>query len=255
MEVQFTSEMTVELIDHMGSDLRVCQAAWVSTKGELSKDVPDEKDPNKLIPYLVKCRHGSPFEHGAMTFFIKAPIFVWREFHRHRVFSYNEESARYKTLDPVFYIPNENRPMFKVENWRAGRPKFLTIEEKFYDIVGDTPSTKDSVPSESYDKLLSNLKESYELAYDKYLDNLYMGIDPGLSRDCLPVGIYSSCWVTCNPRALMGFLSLRTHEPESKFPSYPLYEIEQVARKLENIFAELWPITYKAFNENGRVGP
>lgn len=81
------------------------------------------------------------------------------------------------------------------------------------------------------------------------------GLDPGLARDCLPVGIYSPCWVTCNPRSLMVFLSLRTHDPDAKFVSYPLYEIEEAARAVEKIFAVGWPMTYKAFCENGRVAP
>jgi thymidylate synthase (FAD) len=82
-----------------------------------------------------------------------------------------------------------------------------------------------------------------------------LGVDPGLARDCLPVGIYSSCWVTCNPRSLMAFLSLRTHNTDAKFISYPLHEIEVAAEVCEKIFSEHWPLTYKAFCENGRVGP
>jgi thymidylate synthase (FAD) len=96
---------------------------------------------------------------------------------------------------------------------------------------------------------------SYKTAYEMYEANLSLDIDPGLARDCLPVGIYSSCWVTCNPRSLMAFLSLRTHEPEAKAVSYPLYEIEVAARAVEQIFSNGWPVTYAAFCENGRVAP
>ena len=85
--------------------------------------------------------------------------------------------------------------------------------------------------------------------------NLKMGIDPGLARDCLPVGIYSGCWVTCNPRSLMSFLSLRVHSDDSTFVSYPLYEIQLGAEACERMFAEGWPITYRSFLENGRVAP
>jgi thymidylate synthase (FAD) len=181
----------------------------------------------------------TPFEHSCLTFFVHAPLFVWREWHRHRIgFSYNEESGRYKTLDPVFYVPPRNRPMIKVEGWKPGRPKFLECEDQG-----------------TYDRLVANLTESYALAYEDYEKNLALGVDPGLARDCLPVGIYSSCWVTCNPRSLMAFLSLRTHEPEAKFVSYPLYEIEVAARKVEKVFEESWPLTYRAFIECGRVGP
>jgi thymidylate synthase ThyX len=152
--------------------------------------------------------------------------------------SYNEESARYKALDPVFYLPSSGRPMMKVDGWKPGRPRFLRC---------DDPAV--------YHRLRNNLERSYRVAYEAYADNLSLGVDPGLARDCLPVGIYSSCWVTCNPRSLMSFLSLRTHTPSAKFVSYPLHEMEEAARACEAMFAEGWPLTYAAFNEAGRVGP
>ena len=93
------------------------------------------------------------------------------------------------------------------------------------------------------------------MAYAVYEDNLALGIDPGLARDCLPVGIFSSCWVTCNPRSLMAFLSLRHHDPEAMFVSYPLWEIDLAAQVCEQILADGWPITHAAFLKNGRVGP
>lgn len=187
----------------------------------------------------MKHRHGTPFEHSALTFFVRAPIFVWREWHRHRIgHSYNEESGRYKQLDPVFYIPDRERPMMKVDGWKPGRPKFTRCED-----------------DQVYRCLISNLQAGYERAYYYYQRNLDLGVDPGLARDCLPVGIYSSCWVTVNPRSLMAFLSLRVHEPDAKFVSYPLWEMDMAARACERIFAEGWPITYKAFVNNGRVAP
>ena len=152
--------------------------------------------------------------------------------------SYNEESGRYKELEPIFYLPDRDRPMMKVGGWKPGRPKFLACEDDF-----------------TFDTLCMNLQESYEFAYERYQRNLALGVDPGLARDCLPVGIYSGCWVTCNPRSLMAFLSLRTHEPDADRVSYPLWEIEVGARACEAIFAKGWPITYKAFCDNGRVAP
>jgi len=262
--MEFTSKVNVRLIQSMGGDHMVIAAAKVSTSGEEAAKLarkacpihfpghPDfaqcdyckpyrerEVEHAGLINYLMKHRHGTPFEHSASTFFVHAPIFVWREWHRHRIgFSYNEESARYKTLDPVFYVPERDRPMMKVDGWKPGCPKFLRCED-------------DSV----YERLCSNLKEVYALAYEKYIENLALGIDPGLARDCLPVGIYSSCWVTCNPRSLMAFLSLRTHSPDAEYVSYPLYEIEAAARAVEALFAAGWPLTYASFVANGRVGP
>lgn len=239
--IETTSEITVELHSSMGSDASVVQAARVSTVGEECL----ESEPGEhagLINYLMKHRHGTPFEHNSITFFVKAPIFVWREWHRHRIgFSYNEESARYKVLDPLFYLPAETRPMFKVDGWKPGRPKFTSM------------SSREEI--EKYYAVRLNLISIYSSAYKAYLSSLDLGVDPGLARDCLPVGIYSSCWVTCNARSLMAFLSLRTHDPAADRVSYPLYEIEVAARKCEEHFASLFPLTHAAWNTNGRIAP
>lgn len=241
-KIHCTSEIIVRPIQQCGGDHMVVAAAKVSTSGEEAQKYAfsiQQEGNDGLIRYLMKMRHGTPFEHSFITFFVQAPIFVWREWHRHRIgFSYNEESARYKALDPVFYVPPRDRPMMKVAGWKPGRPKFLKCEDE-----------------RVYNELVDNLKDCYGLSYQMYERNLELGIDPGLARDCLPVGIYSSCWVSCNPRSLMAFLSLRTHEPEAKFPSYPLYEIEVAAKACEDVFKAGWPITYKAFNDFGRVAP
>ena len=244
--IKCISEITVREVQRMGGDYMVVAAARVSTSGEEALKYADpafmEGEGYGLIKYLMKFRHGTPFEHSAITFFVHAPIFVWREWPRHRFgHSYNEESGRYKQLEPVFYLPPSNRPMFKIDDWKPGRPKFL----KSINQAGEA----------AYSTLCKNLSESYQLAYANYEKNLALGMDPGLARDCLPVGIYSSCWVTVNPRSLMAFLSLRTHEPNATFVSYPLYEMEVAARAVESIFAKHWPLTYKAFNECGRVDP
>lgn len=238
--ITLKSEITVTPIQKMGGDHMVVAAAKVSTCGDDAVRFagPDQAEANAgLINYLMAHRHGTPFEHSALTFFVHAPIFVWREWHRHRIgFSYNEESARYKTFDPVFYVAASDRPTRKVEGWKPGRPKF----EVDSDLVGRVNERNVKV---------------YEIAYATYLENLADGADPGFARDCLPVGIFSSCWVTCNPRSLMAFISLRTHETEAKQVSYPLYEIEVAARAAEAVLAEGWPLTYKAFVANGRVAP
>ena len=240
-EIQYKSTVDVELIQSMGGDSMVVAAARVSTNGidaSAMANLPADGNAG-LINYLMKHRHGTPFEHACLTFFVHAPILVWREWHRHRIgFSYNEESGRYKELEPIFYIPDRDRPMMKVDSWKPGRPKFLQCEDE-----------------NVFDDLVDNLRESYRFSYVMYQRNLELGIDPGLARDCLPVGIYSGCWVTCNPRSLMAFLSLRTHEPEASQVSYPLWEIELGARACEEIFSKGWPITYKAFCDNNRVAP
>lgn len=260
-EISLTSEIAVTPMQSMGGDYMVVAAAKVSQNGEeaLKFADPASGEANTgLINYLMAHRHGTPFEHAAMTFFVRAPIFVWREWHRHRIgFSYNEESARYKPLEPVFWIPRRDRRMVPVDGWKPGRPKFRTLDEAVsttFDVPYEDaplPATADSW----YDREIARKRIAYQTAYDIYTDSIADGIALEVARSVLPVGIYSSCWVTTNPRALMAFLSLRTHEPDAKFPSYPQAEIEEAARACEAVLSEGWPLTYAAFVKNGRVGP
>lgn len=259
-EIRLTSEITVRPVQSMGGDAMVVAAAKVSTSGEeaLVFAGPNSADANTgLINFLMAHRHGTPFEHALMTFFVHAPIFVWREWHRHRIgFSYNEESARYKPLDPVFWIPRRDRRMCPVDGWKPGRPKFRTLEEvaeSKFDDKAETYIVRRA--NEMYARSIERKRLSYHLAYATYLEDIADGIALEVARSVLPVGIYSSCWVTTNPRACMAFLSLRTHDDTARFVSYPQAEIEEAARAVEAIFAEGWPITYAAFNKNGRVGP
>lgn len=189
-----------------------------------------------LINFLMRNRHGSPFEHGAMTFRIKTQIFTWREFMRHRIgFSYNEQSGRYMEMIPEFYRPGPDRPL--VQEGKPGE----------YILVKGTYHQETAVNA-----IFSTLCKR---AWDDYQILLKRGIAKEVARMILPVGTFSTAYVTCNPRSMMSFLSLRTKNETSTFPSYPQYEIAEVAGKMEAIFAELYPMTYKAFQESGRVSP
>jgi thymidylate synthase (FAD) len=232
--IEFRSDMTVELIDSMGGDDAVVRSARVSTSSN-SRNVDMGTKEEGLINYLMRDRHGSPFEHNAFTFFIEAPIFVFREFMRHRIASYNEESARYKELAPVFYVPGDTRKLIQV-----GKPGAYTFEDGDYSQIRD---------AQAMTRLAS--ERSYEL-YKKMLDS---GIAREVARGVLPVNTYSSMYVTMNARSLMNFLSLRTMREGTHFPSFPQREIEMVAEKMEEFFAEKMPITYATFNKNGRVAP
>ena len=237
MKPIFRSDVTVELVKSSASDADVIWAARVSTAGEQSMDEIGE-DPARsagLINYLARERHGSPFEHTSFTFFISAPIFVFREFMRHRIASYNEESGRYRELSPVFYVPNKDRKL--VQTGKTGH----------YVFVDGT--------SEQYEKSVAAMKVAYEKSYESYKTMLDAGIAREVARTVLPVGLYSSMYVTMNARALMNFLSLRTSRDGSHFPSYPQREIEMVAEKMEAHFASLMPLTYAAFEKSGRVAP
>ena len=236
-QVIFRDDVTVELIKSSASDADVIWAARVSTAGEQSMDEIGE-DPNRsagLINYLARERHGSPFEHTSMTFFISAPIFVFREFMRHRIASYNEESGRYRELKPVFYIPSKERKLVQIG--KAGS----------YTFIDGTP--------EQYEITVKSIKETCVLAYENYQKMLAAGVAREVARAVLPVTLYSSMYVTMNARALMNFLSLRTSRDGSHFPSYPQREIEMVAEKMEAEFAKLMPITYGAFEKSGRIAP
>lgn len=235
----------VDLIEKAGSDGRICQAARVSTLGAPSLDTAESFG---LINFLMKNRHGSPFEHGMMTFRISAPIFVWREFMRHRIgFSYNEQSGRYMELAGVFYIPSRSFSNRDSNQDVPGRPLVQEGKPGYYTFVPGTYEQQSAV------HVL--LEDSYNKVWMNYQILLKKGIAKEVARMCLPVSIYSTAYVTCNPRSMMSFLSLRTKNDISMFPSYPMWEIEEVARMMEEEFAEAFPITHSAFMNNGRVSP
>ncbi|WP_328750962.1 FAD-dependent thymidylate synthase [Streptomyces sp. NBC_00285] len=237
-KIELRDDVTVELVKHSAADSDVLFAARVSTVGEQSLEELG-KDPERskgLINYLMRDRHGSPFEHNSMTFFISAPILVFREFMRHRVgWSYNEESGRYRELQPVFYVPGPDRKL--VQQGRPGK----------YVFVEGTPEQHASVGSA--------MEESYRQAYRAYQEMLAQGVAREVARSVLPVGLFSSMYATCNARSLMHFLGLRTQHEQAKVPSFPQREIEMVGEKMEAEWAGLMPLTHAAFNANGRVAP
>ena len=239
-EIQFRSDVTVELVRSSASDADVLFAARVSTQGEqtLAGAQDESLDTSRskgLINYLMRDRHGSPFEHNSMTFYVQAPIFVFREFMRHRIASYNEESGRYRELNPVFYVPGPERNLVQ-----QGKPGA-------YEFVPGTP--------EQHAVVDEQVRASCVQAYAAYQAMLDAGVAREVARVVLPVTIYSSAYVTMNARALMNFLSLRTKREGSHFPSFPQREIEMVAEKYEVEFERLMPLTYAAFQANGRVAP
>ncbi|MYZ35064.1 FAD-dependent thymidylate synthase [Streptomyces sp. SID4917] len=383
----FRGDVTVELLKHSASDTDVLWAARVSTAGEQSLEEVS-KDPERskgLINFLMRDRHGSPFEHNSMTFFISAPIFVFREFMRHRVGwcvagdteitlesesgtlsrrtiadlhrlwhldagdrpqqvrcydeetltarrarivdviesgvkplirivtaagralratvdhavltpdgwrkagelttgdavlaeaternaapdvivsiaddgeemtydlsvegpwhnfladgivvhnSYNEESGRYRNLQPVFYVPAEDRKL--VQQGRPGKYEFVPGSAAQQELTGRA------------------MRDSYLQAYEAYQRMLAEGVAREVARAVLPVGLFSSMYATCNARSLMHFLGLRTQHEQAKVPSFPQREIEMVGERMEEHWAKLMPLTHAAFNANGRIAP
>lgn len=240
VDPEFRSDVTVELVRANAHDNDVLFAARVSTQGEQTLESAQDEglDATRsrgLINYLMRDRHGSPFEHNSMTFYVQAPIFVFREFMRHRIASYNEESGRYRELRPVFYVPGPDRNLVQV-----GKPGA-------YDFLPGTPEQTALVSRE----VRAVATEAFA-AYQRMLD---AGVAREVARIVLPLDIYSSMYVTMNARSLMNFLSLRTKREGSHFPSFPQREIEMVAEQMERHFTELMPLTSSAFTENGRVAP
>jgi thymidylate synthase (FAD) len=242
--IEFRSDITVELVRSSAHDSDVLFAARVSTQGEKTLESDrlegteteqDQKRNRGLINYLMRDRHGSPFEHNSMTFYVQAPIFVFREFMRHRIASYNEESGRYRELNPVFYVPSQQRNLVQV-----GKPGA-------YEFLPGTAEQLALVEQQTRD-----VSQQAFAAYQRMLD---AGVAREVARIILPLNIYSSMYVTMNARSLMNFLSLRTKREDSHFPSFPQREIEMAAEQMETHFATLMPLTHAAFNKNGRVAP
>lgn len=230
-ELTFSSDITVKLVREMAGDDYIVQAAQVSAKGENNP----ETVPERLIQALLRGRHGSPFEHTSFTFFVKAPLFVFREWQRHRISSFNEMSGRYTELLPEFYISPPERKMINVGT--KMKPEFRMA------------------PWDVYDRHIARKKRTAIEAWGSYQDDLLDGIANEVAREDLPLHIYSQMYWTVNARSLMNFLSLRVESDDSLVRSYPQWEINEGANKIERIFQEMMPLTHKAFVENGRVAP
>ena len=228
--IEYSSDIYVKLVRSMASDDMVIQAAQVSSKGENNPDTV----PERLINALLKGRHGSPFEHTAFTFFIEAPIFVFREWQRHRISSFNEMSGRYTELKPKFYSPSVERGVINVGT--KMKPVFVNHLEAAMDIQ-------------------AILNHQSSTAWEHYQYMLKAGIANEVARMALPVNVYSQMYWTVNARSLMNFLSLRVESDDSTFRSYPQHEIDLAARKVERNFQAQMPLTHKAFVQNGRVAP
>ncbi|MDX6330046.1 MAG: hypothetical protein QOI83_2429 [Streptomycetaceae bacterium] len=149
--------------------------------------------------------------------------------------SYNEESGRYRELQPVFYTPAESRHL--VQQGRPGK----------YEFVPGTP--------EQHKLVTEEMEAAYRQAYASYQQMLEAGVAREVARAVLPVGLFSSMYATCNARSLMHFLSLRTKDERAKTPSFPQREIEMVAEQMETLWAGLMPLTHAAYNAQGRVAP
>ena len=226
-------EGTIPVLDHgfvrldgaMASDLSVVNAARVSFARR--KDEMDEADEG-LIRFLMRDRHGTPFEHNAFRFHIRSPIFVAREWMRHRVGSFNEFSMRYAKATDEFYVPAAEDVRSQV-----GKPGAYSFEP---------------VASELAEQTREELRAVYEHAFATYERLVEAGVARELARSVIPVGAYTEFFWTINARSLMNFVSLRAAETAQR-------EIRRYAEACETFLAERMPVTHAAFVAAGRVAP
>jgi thymidylate synthase (FAD) len=223
----------IAILDHgfvrldaaMADDLSVVNGARVSFARR--KDELDDSDAG-LVKFLMRDRHGSPFEHNAFRFHIRCPIFVAREWFRHRIGSFNVFSMRYAKATDDFYVPAASDVRTQV-----GKPGAYSFEPVDATLA---EHTRDA------------LTEAYQRAYATYEQLVEAGVARELARAVMPVGAYTQFYWTVNARALMNFVSLRNAE-------FAQLEIRRYAEAVESFFAEKMPITYAAFIENNRTAP
>jgi thymidylate synthase (FAD) len=238
----------IRLVETGGDELSIVNAARVSLHNQSEWQTIDEPmewnydneyvyKPNEfylsdkdtgLIKFLLKNKHGSPFEHNFFAFHIRLPIFVMREWVRHRIgFSINEESGRYVEMRPDFFIPDHIRT-------QQGKPGAYTFEVSDNEFVTN--------------QFTKRLADSSERCYYNYKWALVQGIAKEQARLFLPLNLYTECRWTANARSLMNFLALR-NKPDA------MREIHQYAEVLDEIFYEQMPNVHRAFVENGSVAP
>lgn len=210
----------VRLVDHMGSDLSVVRAARVSH--DAAWRVGAEKDDERLINYLWKNKHTSPFEHVTFTFEVKAPIFVFRQWHRHRTWSFNEVSARYTELPNEYYIPAMDQMLGQSTSNKQGRAEPIKRVEEAIDVI----------------------KLSCERSYEAYKALLADGLTRELARSVLPVATYSHMFATVNLLNLFRFLALR-------WDDHSQYEIRVYAEAMYKLVEPIVPVAAQAFLGHG----
>jgi thymidylate synthase (FAD) len=226
-------DSTIRVLDHgfvrldgaMADDLSVVNGARVSFARR--KDEMDESDEG-LIRFLMRERHGTPFEHNAFRFHVRCPIFVAREWFRHRVGSFNEFSMRYARASDEFYVPAPEDVRTQV-----GKPGAYAFEP---------------VSDELAEQARERLREVYDIAYRTYQELVDAGVAREVARAALPVGAYTEFYWTVNARSLMNFVSLRSSETAQR-------EIRRYAEACERFLEEQMPVTYAAFVANDRTAP
>ena len=226
-------ENTIRVLDHgfvrldgaMADDLSVVNGARVAVAKRRTEMTESEEG---LIRFLMRERHGTPFEHNAFRFHVRCPLFVAREWFRHRVGSFNEFSMRYAKATDDFYLPEPEDVRTQV-----GKPGAYSFEP-----VDDALA----------EQTRTELQEVYDHAYATYERLVEAGVARELARLAMPVGAYTEFYWTVNARSLMNFVSLRAAETAQR-------EIRRYAEAVESFLAERMPVTHAAFVANDRRSP
>lgn len=210
----------IALIDFCGGDEMVVRAARIS----YGKETKGEEQDKRLIKYMMRHNHGTPFEHSLFIFHVKAPIFVARQWFRHRIGSFNEISGRYVEYPEEFYIP---------EKLRAPDPK-----NKQGSVEGKFPNEKE---------LIKTFEDTISRSYEAYKKLLSAGVAREIARAVLPLALYTQFYWSVNPRSLMNFINLRVSKDAQ-------FEIRQYAEKIVFFMRDKMPWTFEAFVEYGFSG-
>ena len=218
----------VRLDNCMADDYSVVNSARVSFARNTEEEVEMTDADAGLINFLMRERHGTPFEHNAFRFHVKCPVFVAREWFRHRIGSFNEFSARYSEVPNEMFVPELSE--VREQTGKPGAYKFKQME------MSNSMRTRDIIT------------EANASAYEAYAEMLALGVAKELARTVLPMGMFTQFYWTVNARALMNFLSLRTDENAQ-------LDIRKYAEAVESLFSEEMPTTYKSWIANGKVAP
>lgn len=222
----------VRYIDHMGGDLAISRNARVSYDAEWRAGKDKESD-SRLINYLYKNGHNTPFEAVCITLEVKAPIFVFRQWHRHRTQSYNELSARYRPLPEEFYIPEPHLVGIQSKDNKQMRTP-MTKQE-----FGDLPLSE----AMKVVNMLADMTKQNTAAFATYKQMLENGVPRELARSVLPVATYSHMFTTLNLNNLFKFLGERLH-------THAQYEIRVYAEAILKIIEPIAPVAVNAFKKH-----
>jgi thymidylate synthase (FAD) len=215
----------IELVDHMGDDNSIVRAARVSHAANM-KTGEDPAGDFKLVDYLYRNGHTSPFEHVIFTFRVKAPIFVFRQWHRHRTWSFNEVSARYTELPEEFYVPEQDRMRGQSNHNKQAAGGPILDDAEF---------------------CLTLINEANRESFNYYNELLRYGVARELARTVLPVATYSEMYATIDLHNLLKFISERI-APGAQF------EIQVYAQSMLSIIERQVPAAVAAWRTHRGEG-